>query len=184
MSARGTVRAAFACTTRSRRDSACRPYCTLPTPPTAARLPTVAFRSDVQCRSWDLSSTQRFREGGPLLKPMSNDSSKSALSLQHRYEGAVYRRIMLGGIKHIPTWLQRLTMPMWGGIFYFPHPQSARSGVAQSGNGGWQSGFWQTHRRGLVTFRNYAQMLTDSYKGPFGAAARDGSRSIGRTPSW
>ncbi|HNF98857.1 MAG TPA: lysophospholipid acyltransferase family protein [Pseudomonadota bacterium] len=113
---------------------------------------------------------------------MSNDSSKSALSLQHRYEGPFYRRIMLGGIKHIPTWLQRLTMPMWGGIFYFLIRKAREAVLRNLETVAGKVGFWQTHRRGLVTFRNYAQMLTDSYKVHLGQPLTMEVESIGRTP--
>lgn len=113
---------------------------------------------------------------------MSNDSSKSALSLQHRYEGPFYRRIMLGGIKHIPTWLQRLTMPMWGGIFYFLIRKAREAVLRNLEAVAGKVGFWQSHRRGLLLFRNYAQMLTDSYKVHLGRPLTVDVECIGRTP--
>jgi len=113
---------------------------------------------------------------------MSHAPSSTALSLQHRYEGPFYRRIMLGGIKHIPTWLQRLTMPMWGGIFYVLI-KKARQAVQRNLAVviGAASG-WEVHRRGLELFRNYSQTLTDSYKVHLGRAFTMEVESVGRTP--
>ena len=113
---------------------------------------------------------------------MSNAPSSTALSLQHRYEGPFYRRLMLGGIKHMPTWLQRLTMPMWGGIFYFLIRKARRAvqGNLEAVLG--PAGFWATHKRCLALFRNYAQMLTDSYKIHMGRPLTMEVESLGRTP--
>lgn len=113
---------------------------------------------------------------------MSNDSTSAALSLQHRYEGPFYRRLMLGGIKHIPTWLQRLTMPLWGGIFYFLIRKARRAVQHNLDVIAGKVGFLQTHRRALALFRNYAQMLTDSYKVHLGRPLQMEVESIGRTP--
>ena len=44
------------------------------------------------------------------------------------------------------------------------------------------AGFWETHRRCLALFRNYAQMLTDSYKIHLGRPLSMDVESVGRTP--
>lgn len=113
---------------------------------------------------------------------MSNAPSSTALSLQHRYEGPFYRRLMLGGIKHIPTWLQRLTMPLWGGIFYFLIRKARKAVQNNLAAVLGPAGFWETHRRCLALFRNYAQMLTDSYKIHLGRPLSMDVESVGRTP--
>ncbi len=78
---------------------------------------------------------------------MPNAPSSTALSLQHRYEGPFYRRLMLGGIKHMPTWLQRLTMPMWGGIFYFLIRKARRAVQRKLEAVLGPAGYWATHGR-------------------------------------
>ncbi len=89
---------------------------------------------------------------------------------------------MLGGIKHIPTWLQRLTMPMWGGIFYFLIRKARLAVQNNLATVLGPAGFWETHRRCLALFRNYAQMLTDSYKIHLGRPLSMDVESVGRTP--
>ena len=113
---------------------------------------------------------------------MSNAPSSTALSLQHRYEGPFYRRIMLGGIKHIPAWLQRLTMPFWGGLFYVLIKKARQAIQRNLAAVAGVVGPWQTHRRALELFRNYAQMLTDSYKIHMGRPLTMEVESVGRTP--
>lgn len=89
---------------------------------------------------------------------------------------------MLGGIKHMPTWLQRLTMPMWGGIFYFLIRKARRAVQRNLEAVLGPAGYWATHRRCLALFRNYAQMLTDSYKIHLGRPLVMEVESLGRTP--
>jgi KDO2-lipid IV(A) lauroyltransferase len=70
---------------------------------------------------------------------------------------------MLGGIRYIPAGVQRLTMPLWGSLFYSLLP-TARAAALQNLDGvlGVASPL-ERHRRGLQLFCNYAQMIADSY---------------------
>lgn len=101
-------------------------------------------------------------------------------STRHRFEGPFYRRLMVGGIKHIPPAVQHATMPLWGGLFYALIP-AARNGVLKNLDRilGPASNV-ERHRRGLELFKNYAQMLTDMYSLHFGRVPDFEVTSIGR----
>lgn len=101
-------------------------------------------------------------------------------SIRHRFEGPFYRRLMLGGIRYMPQSLQRLTMPLWGGLFYglIPAARSAVLGNLDRVLG--PASPIERHRRGLELFANYAQMLTDMYSLHFGKALDLEVTSIGR----
>lgn len=89
-------------------------------------------------------------------------------SYRHRYEGPAYRRLLLGGIRYIPPALQRLSMPMWAGIFYGLLPEARR--IAERNLDqvlGPASGI-ERHRRSFRLFHNYAQTLADNYALHFG----------------
>jgi lauroyl/myristoyl acyltransferase len=94
---------------------------------------------------------------------MDSSEQPAGRSHRHRFEGPFFRRLLLGGIRHIPVPVQRLTMPLWGSLFYSLLP-TARAAALHNLDGllGTASP-WQRHRRGLQLFHNYAQMLADTY---------------------
>jgi KDO2-lipid IV(A) lauroyltransferase len=94
---------------------------------------------------------------------MDRDLHIHGRSHRHRFEGPFFRSLMLGGIKHIPPAVKRLTMPLWAGIFYTLLPK-ARAAVERNleqvlG----PTTVYQSKRRSFELFRNYAQMLSDTY---------------------
>ncbi|MBL9006310.1 MAG: lysophospholipid acyltransferase family protein [Myxococcales bacterium] len=92
---------------------------------------------------------------------------------RHRFEGPFFRRLMLGGIRHLPPEVKRLSMPLWAGIFYALLPQARRaveknlSRVLSDGQPDALSSRLQAHlrfrKKCFELFVNYAQMLADSY---------------------
>jgi lauroyl/myristoyl acyltransferase len=94
---------------------------------------------------------------------MNQDSPEHGRSHRHRFEGPFFRRLMLGGIKLLPPPVKRLTMPFWAGIFYSLLPR-ARSAIEKNLNqvlG--PTTRLESKRRAFQLFRNYAQMLSDTY---------------------
>lgn len=94
---------------------------------------------------------------------MNQDPPVHGRSHRHRFEGPFFRRLMLGGIKHLPQPVKRLTMPFWAGIFYSVLPK-ARAAVEKNltqvlG----PTSMFESKRRTFQLFRNYAQMLSDTY---------------------
>jgi lauroyl/myristoyl acyltransferase len=70
---------------------------------------------------------------------------------------------MLGGIRYIPIPVQRLTMPLWGSLFYSLLPTARAAALRNLEQLQGAASPWQRHRRGLELFRNYSQMIADSY---------------------
>ena len=108
----------FACVTGSGRDATCRPYCTCQLRPMAVLLPTAVLKFCAQadsgtCRA--ISGYERLAAANDVERSVLDRTVASASLRRDRFiDGSCW-----SGIKHIPTWLQRLTMPLWGGIFYF-----------------------------------------------------------------
>lgn len=111
---------------------------------------------------------------------MDRQSEQHGLSHRHRFEGPFYRRLMLGGIKHIPPWLKRLTMPFWASIFYLVLPQARRAVMRNLdqvlGPAPLSTRLW----RCFQLFWNYAQMLSDTYAGHIGLPIDVEVVSLGR----
>lgn len=84
-------------------------------------------------------------------------------SHRHRFEGPLYRRLMLGGIKHIPPPIKRLTMPFWASIFYTLVPKARRAVESNLENVLGPLSLAERKWRSFRLFWNYAQMLADTY---------------------
>lgn len=113
---------------------------------------------------------------------ISANLSGSALAFRHRCEGPFFRQLMLAGIRLIPRWLQRLTMPLWGALFYLLLGRARRAVLGNLEALLGPAGFWVTHGRGLELFRRYAQMISDTYQAYLGRPLQIEVASIGRTP--
>lgn len=92
---------------------------------------------------------------------------------RHRFEGPFFRRLMVGGIRLLPSQVKRMSMPFWAGIFYSLLPKARRAVEANLSH---VLGFGQAaagtlrikdrvllRKRSFELFVNYAQMLSDSY---------------------
>lgn len=111
---------------------------------------------------------------------MDRQPEQHGLSHRHRFEGPFYRRLMLGGIKHIPPWLKRLTMPFWAAIFYAALPQARRAVTANLDQLLGPASAWARRMRCYRLFLNYSQMLSDTYAGHLGLPIDVEVVSLGR----
>lgn len=123
--------------------------------------------------------------GEIVLTKVEENETTTALAFRHRYEGPFFRRLMLAGIRHMPRWLQRATMPVWGALFYALIGRARRAAMhnlkvllgLQTA-----SSLWNLHKQGLALFRSYAQMITDTYQTYMGLPLRLELEEIGKTP--
>ncbi|MCS6915001.1 MAG: lysophospholipid acyltransferase family protein [Myxococcales bacterium] len=82
---------------------------------------------------------------------------------RHRFEGPFYRRLLLGGVRYLPEPVQRLSMPLWGGLFYGLLPEARRTAERNLDQVLGPAPTLVRRLRCLHLFINYAQSLTDSY---------------------
>jgi KDO2-lipid IV(A) lauroyltransferase len=111
---------------------------------------------------------------------METEPNQPGRAFRHRFEGPFFRRLMLGGIRAIPPPIKRLTMPLWGGIF-FAALRSARAAVEHNlAQIAGPLGPLAEKRRSFALFWNYAQSLDDAYSHHMGLPADLVYESIGR----
>lgn len=91
------------------------------------------------------------------------DVQLAGRSHRHRFEGPAYRRLMVGGIKHIPAWLKRLTMPMWAGLFYALLPKARHAAEKNLDAVLGPAPFFRRKFRTYDLFLHYSHMLSDTY---------------------
>ena len=84
-------------------------------------------------------------------------------SFRHRFEGPFWRRVFLGGVRHIPQALQHASMPMWAGIFYTLVPRARRIVEQNLERVAGPADAVETKRRSFRLFVNYAQAITNMY---------------------
>jgi lauroyl/myristoyl acyltransferase len=84
-------------------------------------------------------------------------------ALRHAFEGPFFRRLAIGGVRHIPTPLKFATMPLWGGIFHalVPAARRAAEGNLRAVLGPISS--LELHARSFRLFTNYAQSIANLY---------------------
>ncbi|HEY3358505.1 MAG TPA: lysophospholipid acyltransferase family protein [Polyangia bacterium] len=94
----------------------------------------------------------------------------SAQSYRHPFEGPLWRRVFLLGVRHFPRSLQVATMPFWAGLFFAPLPRvwaiAARNLERLAGPLRPPA----AARRCFRLFVNYAQAITDAYRCHVGGA--------------
>jgi KDO2-lipid IV(A) lauroyltransferase len=92
----------------------------------------------------------------------------SGRAFRHRFEGPFWRRVFLAGVRSMPQSVQRASMPMWAGIFYFLVPRARR--IVEE-NLDRVCGPAPEHVRKTRAFRlfvHYAQSVTNMYAAYFG----------------
>jgi KDO2-lipid IV(A) lauroyltransferase len=87
----------------------------------------------------------------------------SGRSFRHRFEGPLFRRVFLGGIRTIPPTLQRASMPLWGGLAYALVPSARRAVEANLARVLADAPRAEVRRQARRLFVHYAQSLTDMY---------------------
>jgi KDO2-lipid IV(A) lauroyltransferase len=93
-----------------------------------------------------------------------------ALSYRHPFEGPLWRRVFLLGVRHFPRPLQVATMPFWAALFFGPLPRvwavAARNLERLAG----PLPPAAAAQRCFRLFVNYAQAITDAYRCHVGGA--------------
>jgi KDO2-lipid IV(A) lauroyltransferase len=84
-------------------------------------------------------------------------------AFRHRFEGPVYRRIMMFGIRNFSHPVQRATMPFWAGIFYVLVPRARRIIEQNLERVLGAATPVATKARSFRLFVNYAQSITNMY---------------------
>jgi KDO2-lipid IV(A) lauroyltransferase len=84
-------------------------------------------------------------------------------AFRHRFEGPLWRRVFLGGVKRLPQSVQRASMPMWAGIFYALVPEARRTVEKNLAQVTGPTAAPLLHARSFRLFVNYAQALTNMY---------------------
>jgi predicted LPLAT superfamily acyltransferase len=88
----------------------------------------------------------------------------TSLSYRHPFEGPLWRRVMLLGVRHFPRPLQVATMPFWAALFFGPLPEVWR---VCGRNLDRLDEPLPPGARAARTFRlmvSYAQAITDAYR--------------------
>jgi predicted LPLAT superfamily acyltransferase len=89
---------------------------------------------------------------------------ETSLSYRHPFEGPLWRRVFLLGVRHFPRPVQVATMPFWAALFFGPLPRVWRT---CGHNLDRLDGPLPRGARELRTYRlmvNYAQAITDAYR--------------------
>jgi KDO2-lipid IV(A) lauroyltransferase len=89
---------------------------------------------------------------------------ETSLSYRHPFEGPLWRRVFLLGVRHFPRPVQVATMPFWAALFFGPLPRVWRT---CGHNLDRLEGPLGPGARELRTYRlmvNYAQAITDAYR--------------------
>ncbi len=96
--------------------------------------------------------------------PTPNDSEYlPGRSFRHRFEGPFFRRLFIGGVRHIPGPVQRLTMPLWAALFYGLVGDARRGAERNLSRALPGLPEWKLRLSSYRLFLNYAQTLTDTY---------------------
>jgi KDO2-lipid IV(A) lauroyltransferase len=105
-------------------------------------------------------------EARPLCGEQQNEASlprETGRSFRHHFEGPYYRRLFLAGVQHIPQELQRVTMPMWAGIFHALVPSARRAAERNLERVCGPLSPRKARRRSFRLFVHYAQAITNMY---------------------
>ena len=125
-----------------------------------ARL-AVEDRADARA---DLAAALALAAPVMILPPVMRSYKQSAgQAFRHRFEGPVYRRIMMFGIKNFSHPMQRATMPFWAGIFYVLVPRARRAIEQNLERVLGPASAVETKARSFRLFVNYAQAITNMY---------------------
>jgi KDO2-lipid IV(A) lauroyltransferase len=84
-------------------------------------------------------------------------------AFRHRFEGPLFRRMFLWGVRTMSPSVQRATMPMWAGIFYALVPRARRMAEQNLAHVAGALPSLEAHARSFRLFVNYAQTLADMY---------------------
>jgi KDO2-lipid IV(A) lauroyltransferase len=100
-------------------------------------------------------------------------------ALRHHFDSPFFRRMALWGTRNIPEPLQRLSMPLWAGIFYALLPAARRTterNLARAASG---IGPRALRKLSFRLWVNYAQAVTNMYRLHLGLPVPIELRAVG-----
>ncbi|HPH28697.1 MAG TPA: lysophospholipid acyltransferase family protein [Pseudomonadota bacterium] len=115
-----------------------------------------------------------------MQSPENTTSHQAGRALRHRFEGPFFRKLMIGGIRHIPQRVQRLTMPMWGSLFWALLPKARHAAASNLDHVLGSTSPLQRSLRTRQLFLNYSQMMADTYAVHLGRPLELDVTSLGR----
>jgi KDO2-lipid IV(A) lauroyltransferase len=86
-----------------------------------------------------------------------------AAALRHPFDGPFFRRLAIGGVRHLPIALKFATMPLWGGIFHALVPSARRAAEHNLRRVLGPISPLELHARSFRLFTNYAQSIANLY---------------------
>jgi KDO2-lipid IV(A) lauroyltransferase len=84
-------------------------------------------------------------------------------ALRHAFDGPFFRRLAIGGVRHLPTPVKFATMPLWGGIFHALVPSARRAAEINLTSVLGPMSALELHTRSFRLFTNYAQSIANLY---------------------
>jgi len=84
-------------------------------------------------------------------------------ALRHAFDGPFFRRLAIGGVRHLPMLVKFATMPLWGGIFHALVPSARRAAETNLQRVLGPMSAIELHTRSFRLFTNYAQSITNMY---------------------
>jgi KDO2-lipid IV(A) lauroyltransferase len=96
------------------------------------------------------------------VQPQS-DAPRQGSALRHAFDGPFFRRVAIGGVRHIPLPLKFATMPLWGGLFHSLVPEARRAAEANLRRVLGPTSRVELHRRSFKLFVNYAQSVANLF---------------------
>ncbi|MEO6954243.1 MAG: lysophospholipid acyltransferase family protein [Polyangia bacterium] len=84
-------------------------------------------------------------------------------ALRHAYDGPFFRRLAIGGVRHIPLSLKFATMPLWGNIFHALVPAARRAAEHNLRRVMPTASRLDLHRAAFRLFTNYAQSVANLF---------------------
>jgi KDO2-lipid IV(A) lauroyltransferase len=93
----------------------------------------------------------------------SRENGEVGRAFRHRYEGPLYRRFFLWGVRNISPEGKRRSMPFWAGLAHTLVPAARRIAEHNLERVAGPLGPIAAYRRSFRLFVNYSQSLTDMY---------------------
>jgi KDO2-lipid IV(A) lauroyltransferase len=84
-------------------------------------------------------------------------------ALRHAFDGPFFRRLAIGGVRHLPMPVKFATMPLWGGIFHALVPSARRAAEANLQRVLGPMSSFELHAHSFRLFTNYAQSIANLY---------------------
>ncbi len=95
--------------------------------------------------------------------PGTPQPSATARAFRHAFDGPLFRRLAVGGVRLFPPWWNFAVMPVWGGLFSALVPAARRAAEHNLERVLGPMSPLERRRRSLRLFTNYAQSVANLY---------------------